>query len=108
MTRHLALRLRYRASCIAALFLGIVVACNFCLHVTFGGSSPVPATRPSYDWLTVDEHKQISDFSCIPMSLEMVLKLEHRKPIDFFDLQKAWNNSKDGTLGYFDGTTIAG
>jgi hypothetical protein len=69
---------------------------------------PVPATRPSYDWLKVDEHKQLFEMSCIPMSVEMVLKLLNRVPADYYELQNAWRNKMDGTFGEFDGKTIAG
>jgi len=42
------------------------------------------------------------------MSVELVLKLEHREPADYFELQNAWKNKRDGTFGEFDGRTIAG
>ena len=67
-----------------------------------------PTTRPSYDWLTVDTHQQLYDWSCIPMSVEMVLKLLHRVPQNYYALQFSWQNRRDGTFGDFDGRTIAG
>jgi hypothetical protein len=38
----------------------------------------------------------------------MVLKLEHRVPVDFYDLQKAWGIKTDGTFADFDNRSIAG
>ena len=73
-----------------------------------GAGSRGPATRPSYDWVKVDEHRQLYGWSCIPMSVELVLKLLGREPGEYFDLQRAWQNRKDGTFTDFDGRTIAG
>ena len=42
------------------------------------------------------------------MSVELVLKLLGRVPPDFYDLQKEWNNRKDGSFAQFDGRTVAG
>jgi hypothetical protein len=56
----------------------------------------------------VDEHKQLFDSSCIPMTIEMVLKLTGREPVNFFKLQEAWQTKTDGSFADFDGKTIAG
>lgn len=76
-------------------------------RVGLAASKP-SSTQPTYDWLVVDEHQQLYDWSCIPMSVEMVLKLEHREPSDYFELQNAWKNKRDGTFADFDGRTIDG
>jgi len=53
------------------------------------------------------KHQQLSEFSCIPMSVEFVLKLLGRVPPDYFELQKTWEN---GSLDFreFDGRIING
>jgi hypothetical protein len=56
----------------------------------------------------VDRHQQLYDASCIPMSLEMVLKLLERVPSSYYDLQNPWKNKIDGNFSNFDGKTIAG
>lgn len=73
-----------------------------------GGAPAAPTTRPAYDWLILDQHRQLDSPSCIPSGVEMVLKLEHREPVDFFELQKQWGNKTDGTFGNFDGRAIDG
>lgn len=65
-------------------------------------------TPPGYDRLKIDRHRQIYDASCIPSSVEMVLKLTDRVPQDYFELQEAWKNKTDGSFANFDGRTIAG
>lgn len=54
------------------------------------------------------EHKQIYSFSCIPMSIEMILKFNKRVAPDYYDLQKDWKDKNDGTFSNFDGRTISG
>ncbi len=54
------------------------------------------------------EHKQIYSFSCIPMSIEMILKFNNRVAPDYYDLQKDWKDKNDGTFRNFDGRTISG
>ena len=56
----------------------------------------------------VDNHKQLSEYSCIPMAVELVLKLLEHAPSDYFELQTQWNNSKAGSFANFDGQTIKG
>ena len=72
------------------------------------GAAAAPTTRPNYDWYIIDQHHQFNAPSCIPSSIEMVLKLEHREPVDFYELQKAWGNRTDGTFADFDGRSIGG
>jgi hypothetical protein len=62
----------------------------------------------NFDRRIVDEHKQLFDSSCVPMTVELVLKLTGRKPVDFFKLQEAWKNKTDGSFGDFDEKTLAG
>ncbi len=56
----------------------------------------------------IDNHKQLSHYSCIPMAAVLVLKLLERAPSDYFELQTQWNNFKAGTFANFDGKTIKG
>lgn len=56
----------------------------------------------------INGHKQRYDMSCIPSSLEMVLKLLGREPESYYDLQDAWKNKSDGTFGDFEIKTIKG
>jgi hypothetical protein len=56
----------------------------------------------------IDAHQQRYGMSCIPSSVEMVLKLEGRVPQSFYELQTAWQEKSDGSFKDFDGRTIAG
>jgi len=38
----------------------------------------------------IGRHDQLFDWSCIPMAVELVLKLVGRMPPDSFELQKLW------------------
>ena len=38
----------------------------------------------------VDQHEQKSRNSCVPSSVEIVLKLLGRVKLDYYDLQKGW------------------
>jgi hypothetical protein len=40
------------------------------------------------DTTIVINHQQLDDFSCIPMAVELVLKLLSRVPADYYDLQR--------------------
>lgn len=62
--------------------------------------------KPLHD--IASDHKQIYNSSCIPMSIEMVLKYNNRVPYNFYDLQNNWKDKMDGTFADFDGKTIAG
>jgi hypothetical protein len=56
----------------------------------------------------VDSHEQRYGMSCIPMAIEMVLKLLGRAPASYYELQDAWKEKADGSFSNFDGKTIAG
>ncbi len=56
----------------------------------------------------VDAHQQRYGMSCIPMSVEMVLKLLGRVPPQFYELQDAWKEKADGNFSDFDGKCIKG
>jgi hypothetical protein len=53
-------------------------------------------------------HRQLTQFSCIPMVVELVLKLLGRVPPDFFELQKDWKDNKLGTFADFHEREIKG
>src|ERR1700686_2431976 len=53
-------------------------------------------------------HRQLDAFSCIPMTVELVLKLLHKVAPNYFDLQTQWNNSRDRDFSFFDQKTIRG
>jgi hypothetical protein len=52
------------------------------------------------------KHEQLSDYSCIPMSVEFVLKLLGKLPPENFHLQVAWRDRRDGSFSDFDGRTF--
>jgi hypothetical protein len=51
----------------------------------------------------IDAHKQLYGVSCIPSSVEMVLKLLGQVPVSYYDLQMQWQNKLDGSFRDFDG-----
>ena len=53
-------------------------------------------------------HRQLFEFSCIPMSVEFVLKLLGRVPPDYFELQKLWGNNAFGSFVEFNGKDLFG
>ncbi len=55
----------------------------------------------------VNAHRQIFEFSCIPSSVELVLKLLRKLPPKNFDLQKQWGN-RTGSFDEFDNRIICG
>jgi len=57
---------------------------------------------------TVDKHQQIYPSSCIPSSIEMILKYNNKVGLNYFNLQHDWKNRNDGSFDYFDGKTING
>jgi hypothetical protein len=70
---------------------------------------PVKLLRPTgFDINIIHQHRQLELPSCIPSSVEMVLKLTRSVPTDYFELQQAWGNKLDGNFRDFDGRTIAG
>ena len=46
----------------------------------------------------IDAHRQLYGMSCIPSSVEMVLKLLGRVPISYYDLQTQSRGSLRGTI----------
>ncbi len=56
----------------------------------------------------VDSHEQRYGMSCIPMSIELVLKLLGRVPPDYYELQTPWKEKADGNFRDFNGKTIKG
>ena len=75
----------------------------------------VPVFKPdlrrgltSFDRRIIDAHKQRYMMSCIPSSVEMVLKLMGRVPRSYYRLQTAWKNKADGSFHDFDGKTFEG
>jgi hypothetical protein len=56
----------------------------------------------------IENHTQLFEWSCIPMAVELVLKLLGRMPSDSFELQKSWGNRHDGSFADFDKCTING
>lgn len=71
-------------------------------------SAGVHPVRQPRDIAAVKAHQQVDNNSCIPMSVEFVLKLLARVPLDYYDLQREWHNRLDGTFAAFDGRTIKG
>ncbi|UYQ93818.1 hypothetical protein MKQ68_01750 [Chitinophaga horti] len=57
---------------------------------------------------TAEKHRQRYQSSCIPSSVEMILKYNNKVNADFYDFQNAWQNKNTGTFGDFDGKTIKG
>lgn len=57
---------------------------------------------------TIDAHEQKYVHSCIPSSVEMVLKLLGKVISDYYNLQNEWDNKTTGSLNEFDGKTIEG
>lgn len=67
----------------------------------------IPAARSSF-YATVLNHQQIYNLSCIPSSVEMVLKYNKKERSSFYKFQKEWKEKADGTFGDFNGKTIDG
>ena len=70
--------------------------------------SPPKLPIAGYDPAKVDAHRQVYEWSGIPMAVELVLKLTGREPADYYDLQKEWKNKRDGNFINFDNQTVAG
>jgi hypothetical protein len=56
----------------------------------------------------VASHRQLHEYSCIPMAIEYVLKLLRRLSPTAHDLQQAWGNRQDGDFSVFDNALIHG
>jgi hypothetical protein len=72
------------------------------------GPAGVPRHLTKFDQRIIDAHEQRDALSCIPSSVEMVLKLMGRVPGSFYDLQTEWQNKPNGSFRDFDGKTFAG
>lgn len=70
--------------------------------------SPPKSPIPGYDPKIVDAHREKYPSSTIPMSVELVLKLLGRMPVDSFALQEPWKDKHDGNFSDFDNKTIDG
>ena len=69
---------------------------------------PQPLGLTKFDHKIIDAHEQGFPMSCIPSSVEMLLKLLGRVPNSYRDLQLAWQNKSDGCWRDFNGKTFAG
>ncbi len=49
----------------------------------------------------INQHVQKYRYSCMPSSVEMILKLLKKVPHDFYELQTQWENNKMGSFAYF-------
>ena len=54
-----------------------------------------------------ERHRQIASMSCIPMSVELVLKFLGRVSEDYYQLQVEWQNRRDGSFHQFNNKIIA-
>jgi hypothetical protein len=61
-----------------------------------------------FDRRVIDAHEQRYMMSCIPSSVEMVLKLTGHVPRSYYQLQNAWKNKSDGSFHDFDGKKFEG
>lgn len=71
-------------------------------------SQKVQAQKPTSFLETVSSHRQVFFSSCIPSSIEMILKYNNKIGLNDFSIQNAWREKNDGTFGNFDGKTING
>ena len=71
-------------------------------------ADPQPLGLTKFDRKIIDAHEQGFPMSCIPSSVEMLLKLLGRVPNSYRDLQRAWKNKSDGCWRDFRGTTFEG
>ncbi|HEY5911121.1 MAG TPA: hypothetical protein VJA21_11010 [Verrucomicrobiae bacterium] len=96
---------RVQAASLIALLCGVALTAFFIVPMF------KPTTRrglTSFDSRIIDAHEQRYMRSCIPSSVEMVLKLMGRVPPSYYALQKAWKNKADGSFHDFDGKTFEG
>src|SRR6516162_5514619 len=59
--------------------------------------TPLPLDRD-----VLNTHTQIGLLSCVPMAVEFVLKLLHKRPLGFVGFQQDWINHHGGALGHND------
>src|ERR1039457_6537280 len=68
--------------------------------------TPHKAGLTKFNRQIADTHKQLYGMSCIPMSIELVLKLLGRVPSSYYELQTPWKEKADGNFRDFNGKTI--
>jgi len=56
----------------------------------------------------IQKHEQLSGYSCIPMAVELILKLLGRVAPDYLELQTQWNDRRNGCFSDFDGLVEEG
>lgn len=56
----------------------------------------------------IQKHEQLSGYSCIPMAVELILKLLGRVAPDYLELQTEWNDRPNGCFSDFDGRVEKG
>jgi len=61
-----------------------------------------------FDKDIIDKHSQLFPLSMIPSAVEMVLKLNHKVPVDYYDNQKMWRNNRDGSFLNYDSVSVNG
>src|SRR5208282_2939053 len=88
----------------------IAISALTCLVMAGNGLAQAAGAlhAPGFDMQIADKHRQLYGMSCIPMSIELVLKLSGRVPSGFYGLQEAWKNKSNGNFRDFDGRTIEG
>jgi hypothetical protein len=77
-------------------------------RVSFAATGFVRRGLTKFDPHIIDVHEQRYGMSCIPSSVEMVLKLLERVPSSYYDLQTEWKEKSDGNFRNFEGKTFAG
>lgn len=78
------------------------------ISCTSSWGDPQPLGLTQFDRRIIDAHEQGFPMSCIPSSVEMLLKLLGRVPNSYRELQMAWQNKSDGCWRDFNGKTFAG
>jgi hypothetical protein len=89
----------------------VLLLCSFLPALTAQETNKAVVSKEcltKFDRQIVDEHEQRFGMSCIPMSIEMVLKLLRRAPTDYYELQNPWKEKADGNFRNFDGKPIKG
>lgn len=64
--------------------------------------------NPGYLDFVVNNHNQLFELSCIPSTVEMILKYYNVVDFDFYDLQNEWKNKSDGSFRNFDQKELFG
>lgn len=89
------------------IFFSLVVL--LCTSVIFHSKAQAQKTDSCLLFNTVvNNHDQISEFSCIPSAVEMILKYYQVVDFDFYELQNKWKNKTDGSFHDFDKKKLYG